>query len=444
MFLKAFIFPENLSLGISLSSGEIRYALAYKCKSGDYKLVSGGAGAPKWLSPFTPLFTHTDLSQTPVIINSEHTGQEDPDSWIERQESGSSRKQPENQDLIREYVVRGSTVYQIETSAATRNNFLQKLPKNLAVCTLCPPLWKLTEIYYEKVKKPFLLWKISAEGSILARTDEGRIGKICNFWPDVDDLQEKPQQVLEEITPLLHSFSSSVKLPVIVFSPEKEFTIPGVFSKSEITFENAPEIKGVSLQNHEAYSLACMHKDDPNLVPFEKLQIMDSFCSFWKYSVKTVRWIVFLILTSLIIMLGADKVSDLYLYSKSDKMASVKEMLDELKGASSKVDSVLVRFNEKAGFIAEESRITELLSEFQEIFPEGMWAEEITAIDIVDRGYQIDIRAIASSSGMIGSLMDNLNKIKGISQCRMIYSEQIPAKEKARGIRVKIQAVWKQ
>lgn len=443
MFLKAFIFPENLSLGISLNSGEIRYALVFKCKNGDYKLISSGNGIPVWLSLFTPLFSHTDLSQIPVIINAVHIGQEDPDNWIERQESGSSRKQPGNPDLIREYVVRGSTVYQIETSVEARNSSLQKLPKNLTVCTLYPPLWKLTEIYYEKVKKPFLLWKISADGSILVRTEEGKICKVCNFWLDIEDLQKKTQQVLEGLTPLLHSLSSD-KLPVIVFSPENEFTIPEAFHKSGITFENPPEIKGVPLQYHKTYSLACVKKDDPNLIPFDKLQSMDSFCSSWRYSVKAARWIVFLILTSFIIMLGVDKLSDLYLYFKSDKLASVKEMLGELETANSKLDSLLARFNEKAGFIAEESRITELLSDLQEVFPEGMWADEVTAIDIVDRGYQIDIRAIASSSGMIGSLMDNLNKIKGISQCRMIYSEQIPAKEKARGIRVKIQAVWKQ
>lgn len=259
MFLKAFIFPENLSLGISLNSGEIRYALVFKCKNGDYKLISSGNGIPVWLSLFTPLFSHTDLSQIPVIINAVHIGQEDPDNWIERQESGSSRKQPGNPDLIREYVVRGSTVYQIETSVEARNSSLQKLPKNLTVCTLYPPLWKLTEIYYEKVKKPFLLWKISADGSILVRTEEGKICKVCNFWPDIEDLQKKTQQVLEGLTPLLHSLSSD-KLPVIVFSPENEFTIPEAFHKSGITFENPPEIKGVPLQYHETYSLACVKK----------------------------------------------------------------------------------------------------------------------------------------------------------------------------------------
>jgi nitrate reductase NapAB chaperone NapD len=444
MLLKAFIFPEKLSLGISLNSGEIRYALAYKCKTGDFNLVSSGNGIPAWLPLFTPLFSHTDLSQTPVIINKEHIGQEDPDNWIERQESGSSRKQPGDLDLIREYIVRDTTVYQIETSIAARSNFLQKLPKDLIICTLYPPLWKLAEIYYEKVKKSFLLWKISSEGSIIARTDNGKIGKICNFWPDIDDLRQKPQQVLEELTPLLHSLSSSDKLPVIVFSPENEFTIPGIFRKSEVPFENPPEIEGVSLLYHETYSLACARKDDPNLMSFDKLKTMDSFCSSWKYSVKTVRWLVVLVLTSLIIMLGVDKISDLYMLSKSDKLTSVKEMLDELESASSKLDSVLVQFNEKAGFIAEESRITELLSDLQEVFPEGMWAEEITAIDNADRGYQIDIRAIASSSGMIGSLMEKLNSVKGISQCRMVYSEQVPVKEKVKGIRVKIQAVWKQ
>jgi len=443
MFLKEFIFPEKLSIGITLNSGEIRYALAYKCKNGEYRLVSSGSGIPVWLSLITPLFSHTDLSQTPVIINEEHIGQEDPDNWIERQESVSSRKQPENLDLIREYVVKDSTVYQIETSTAARNNFLQKLPKDLAVCTLYPPLWKLAEIYYEKVKKAFLLWKISSDGSIIARADEGKIGKICNFWPDIDDLRQKPQQVLEQLTPLLHSLSSSDKLPVIVFSPENEFTIPEIFHKSEITFERPPEIQGVSLLYHEAYSLTCARKDDPNLMPFDKLQTTDSLSSLWKYSVKTVRWLIFLILSSLIIMLGVDKISDLYMNSKKENLASAKEMLDELEAASSKLNSILVLFNEKAGFIAEESRVTELLSNLQEVFPEGMWAEEITAIDNAEQGYQIDIRAIASSSAMIGNLMEKLNNVKGISQCRMIYSEQIPVKEKISGIRVKIQAVWK-
>lgn len=443
MFLKALIFPENLSLGVSLNSGEIRYALVYKCKSGDFKLVSSGDGVPVWLSLFTPLFTHIDLSQTPVIINAEHIGQEDPDSWIERRESGSSKEQPGDLELIREYVVKKSTVYQVETSVTARNNFLQKLPKNLAVCTLSPPLWKLAELYYEQRNKPFILWKITEEGSIIARVGNEGISKICNFWPDTEDLKGKPEMILEEITPLLHSLSSSEKLPVIVFPPEKEFNIPDIFGKSGFAFENPPEIKGVILQDHEAYANARFKKGDPNFVPFEKIQPVSSLKSIWKSSVVAARWIIFLILTSFIIMLGTDKFSDLYLRLNSDRLASVKLKIDELENTSNRLDSVIAKFKEKAGFIADESRITEILSDFQEIFPEGMWAEEITATDIVDIGYQIDIRAIASSSGLIGNFMEKLSSVKGISQCRMIYSEQIPAKEAVKGIRVKIQAVWK-
>lgn len=443
MFIKALVYPERLSLGISLISNEIRYALVYRGKNGKFDLIFSGNGIPIWLSCITPLFTHTDLSKIPVIINTEKIGQEDPDAWIERHDTRANTNQSDNLKEIEEYLVDGSTVYQVHLSTKARDELIQKFGPNFQICTLSPPLWKLAGLYWERKPHPFILWKISRDGSVIGRIDNGKVEKICNFWSDTEDLQQDPHQVLQEISPLISSLSSSQKLPVIVFSPEIDFTIPTVFSIGEIKFENPPEIKGILPQNHEVYALACHNRNELNFVPFERVQFLRSFRSIWNAAVKATRWFIYLIIISVLILLGIDKGSDLYVHLNSVRLAGVKEQIVELKNAYSERDSVMVQFKEKARFIADESKVTNLLSDFQEIFPEGMRAEEITISGNEDRSYQIDIRAIASSSGMIGTLMERLGKIQGITGCRMIYSEQIPAQQEIKGIRVKIQANWR-
>ena len=54
----------------------------------------------------------------------------------------------------------------------------------------------------------------------------------------------------------------------------------------------------------------------------------------------------------------------------------------------------------------------------------------------------LDIRALAFSSSLIGPCITNLQKVRGMRNTRMIYSEQTDVKKSVKGIRVKLECLW--
>ncbi|NLE02730.1 MAG: hypothetical protein GX640_22930, partial [Fibrobacter sp.] len=210
----------------------------------------------------------------------------------------------------------------------------------------------------------------------------------------------------------------------------------------KIQFDEPPAIKGVAVPDHEVYALAINHTETLNFVPFDKIQKSKKIKSIWNGSVCAVRWFTIITLGALLFLWGAGEGLTLYQKVNHERFSGIAEQIDNLKKINGKRDSVLTVFKEKARFLAEESATTALLNDFQDVFPEGMYAEEITVTDSENKKYRIDIRAIASSSSLIGVCMEKLQNVKGVTGCRMVYSEQIATKT-VNGIRVKIEAEWR-
>ena len=441
MFLKPFIYPEKISLGVECCSDEIRFALVYTEKNGKSFLIKSGNRIPEWLRILLPLYAHSSLSHTPAIITVKDTGQEDPDTWIENQE-GLKNPNTDDKNLISEYFVDKTTVYKIQTSTDARNTLYRQLQSCVDLYTLRPPLWDLAILYWEARKKPFVVWKITKDGSVIGFVDNGYLQKICHFWPDTDELWDNPEKTVNEAMPLIQSMTQQKNVPVILFSPQN-CTVESLQGRNlKIQFDEPPAIKGVAVPDHEVYALAINHTETLNFVPFDKIQKSKKIKSIWNGSVCAVRWFTIITLGALLFLWGTGEGLTLYEKVNHERFSGIAEQIDNLKKTNGKRDSVLTVFKEKARFLAEESATTALLNDFQDVFPEGMYAEEITVTDSENKKYRIDIRAIASSSSLIGVCMEKLQNVKGVTGCRMVYSEQIATKT-VNGIRVKIEAEWR-
>ena len=202
------------------------------------------------------------------------------------------------------------------------------------------------------------------------------------------------------------------------------------------------DVPGVSECDHELYALACNNQSNINFLPFDKQQKAKSSLAIWENAAKWGKRSVCTLLIVLFTLLALHSSVVLLDRFNKESLAGVRKQLSLISEETSKRDSLITIFKEKAQFIENESTVTNLLSNLQSAFPDGMWAEEISITEIEKNKYRLDIRALAYSSSLIGPCVSNLQKLDGITNTRMVYSEQTNVQKGAKGIRVKIECLW--
>ena len=273
--------------------------------------------------------------------------------------------------------------------------------------------------------------------------ENGKISKLCNFWPDINDVISDPENVAKEIKPVIDSIADELKpVPLLIFSPNKEFMLPEKLILSGCQLLASPDIPGVPKWDHEVFALACHKESHLNFVPFSQVQKAKATQNFWKSCVNWIQISLSAILIASFVLAGVHFSEVILNRVNKDSLAGVREQLNLIQKETVKRDSLLSLFKNKASYIANESTITGLMSDLQNVFPEGMWAEEITITEIDNRKYRLDIRALAYSSSLIGPCINNLQSVKGIQNTRMVYSEQTDVQRSVKGIRVKLEGFW--
>jgi nitrate reductase NapAB chaperone NapD len=114
-----------------------------------------------------------------------------------------------------------------------------------------------------------------------------------------------------------------------------------------------------------------------------------------------------------------------------------------VRAAEKRHETLMKQVAGKAKFATERSRVTNLLADLQTIFPEDAWAENITIANLDKNKFQCDIQAFAYSSGKVSMVLDSIRTIKGLSNARLVYSEQTLLPDKSKAIRFKITGEWK-
>jgi Tfp pilus assembly protein PilN len=109
------------------------------------------------------------------------------------------------------------------------------------------------------------------------------------------------------------------------------------------------------------------------------------------------------------------------------------------------VDSLSKLLARQGRFLERESMVTFLVTELQEVFPEGSWAEQVSVSEKDNNSYSLEIISMSSSTGDISTLLERLGKVAGVSDVRMLYSEQSgSSRREQKSTRLKVACVWSQ
>jgi Tfp pilus assembly protein PilN len=207
---------------------------------------------------------------------------------------------------------------------------------------------------------------------------------------------------------------------------------------------NPPEIKKIPVQHHESYALANGEDSGPDFALFENRQKAEKIDDFRK-KLSFISKISFaFLITVFIILILSESSLKVTSFINKDKLIVTDKQLSELSLVQTKRDSLLKEVKTRAKFLSDKSRVTILLSEIKNAFPEGLWAEEISLNKLDQPQYRIEIRGLTISSGLIDKLLENIKNIKGIESAKLVYSEQTTVKQNAQALRFKAECLWKQ
>ncbi|MBN1575033.1 MAG: hypothetical protein JW913_00670 [Chitinispirillaceae bacterium] len=445
--LKALLLdPDSLRLGISGTPENRRYALVRIGPQKTATLVAWGNDLPLMLRLLVPAIAHADTGFVPVHLFAEEIGGEDPDAWIDRNEGRTIPPGFIAGQMAIDYVVDGTEVIAMSAVETARDGLLAALEKNVTIASLLPPLQGLAWAYRNAAESPWVLWKIDTQGSVLGRIEGGKVKDVCHYWADLEALTADPSAVTAGVAPLLRSIAGNIApLRVMCWTPAESTRLPDCLHMNDCRIIPPPQLPGIPRRLHEAYGNALFTGVQAQLLPFHKRQKALAALRAWRktlYSVKLTAAVLAILAAA---AAGSIGVNRLLIYSDRTAIRLVDEQYNTVRLLAARRDSLRRRFEERAAFAAGESALTRLLSDLQEAVPEGMRAEELTIAERDGESWRLTVRAFAQSSSLLQQVIGSLQAIKGIEGVRMVYSEQVSGKGKGaqKGIRVKIEAVWR-
>lgn len=394
---------------------------------------------------FSPPVANADLGQIPVSLTVSDITEKDTEAWDNHGTDDTIiPKGVSSDDVITDFVIeakkRYSAVVNEKTTALAIESFIPNgMVKNLGV-----PLWNLAKLYADELHVPFVLWRISTCGSVIGYVEHGRLRNLAHCYVDYDDLIGNAQESMKTVEGIIRDLSfGDIHVPVVIFSPEKGFSLPQSCTLHEYSFQNAPSFKDIPHHCHEAYANASFGDDGLNLLPGnieEKARKCDkrfnSFRSAMRITVLLAAGLfVFLCVSDGVMLAITNNYREMIVHSKAE--------IDTIKFVEKKKDQLLNKLQEKMKFETGQSRCTMLLSDLQSVFPEESWAEAISINEIGATGWHCEIQAFTRSSEHIGNVLESIRKISGVVNTRMTYSEQMTLPDKSRGIRFKVKCEWR-
>jgi len=432
-----------LKLGISYTGSSFRYALVWQDKQGKFQLLSSGKKIPLYVRMLIPVAACTDLGDTVVSVSRFQTGNEDVDSWIEKNSEKNTIPGFNPDQIVTEYYVIRNEVISYSVAKKDLISFINSNPSQIYLKTLSPPLWDLAVLYSKYIKTPFILWKTGKSGSVIGFVKENIIYNLCNYWIKSDNSFVNNESAIKDAESLFDSLSMGEKnIPVVLHSTEKVLFRPKINQVGKYKIIPPPAINGVKIHDHEVYAAACHKETTADFLPYNYEQKSKRSQILWEKTLFLSRTAVTSILIAAIFLLGTF-ITELVIENRTNHFLSfVKNQIGLLESQSAARDSLFNKCKEKAAYLEQESVLTNLISAFQEVFPEGMKAEEISVSEIGRKKWKVNIRALTVSSSLIGSFLSNLNKINGVNNVQMLYSEQAEINKQKNGIRLKVECIW--
>ena len=392
----------------------------------------------------SPPSVNGDLGSAPVFFTTADIGREDPETWIDRNEDTVLPTGVTADALVNEYAVFDSKIYSAAVAKAGRDVALLRQYDGPPPYTMNVPLWNLARLYGEQIATPFIICKISAEGSVLGLVQGGMLQRLVNCHIDCDDCTANAAEAISVIKPLCDSLAGNTRpLPVLLFSPESTFTMPVVTSEGGFAFQTAPAIKGVSAWCHEAYANARSGSPDMNFVAFDSVRKVHKLNERFNRLRTAVRIAVIGCAAVLALFAVADGVIRFINGKYHDQMERFRSQSEIVFAAEKREEMLLHFYRAKVRFAEGRSHCTALLSNFQTVFPEGAWAKTISMTSNQGAALQCEIDATAYSNGLVSEAVENMRKIAGASNVRIAYSEQIVLPDGRKAVSFKIKCEWR-
>gem|GEM_PF-2381727 len=439
--------PFSLRMGISGDSSTLRYVLITATKGGKAGTVpvawGEGKDIPFVLRIFVPAIARADIGLVPVAMMHEEIGNEDPDSWIDRNETRIIPQGFTADRIETDFATEGTSITAVSVEKSSLDARCSDLESRVTCAAILPPLQGLASAYRDMIREPYILWKIDTGGSVLALVENGKVRDVCHAWPDTQAFDSDPKAVVVDIVPLLVSLGRG-ELPrqLMFVKPAGSPELPADEPAGTVLIE-PPAIPKLPGRFHEAYGNALYDGDGLQLLPFHKKQQAEARIRLWGNICSGVR----LALTALLILtaIGAGQLGLLRLLRQSNRTA-VAEIEREYAGiqlAKTKRDSLKMRLDGLAALVAKESSLTRLLSDLQEVFPEGTKAERITIVERDAASWNLVILAFSRSGSLMQPVITALQKIEGSQNVHLVYSERVAGKQPDSGTRFRVEAVWR-
>jgi Tfp pilus assembly protein PilN len=436
----------SIKLGVSRNAHGVVHALiAVNRSTKKSRVLSSGENLSIATRLFCPPSVNADLGQIPVSFTVSDITEEEAEAWGDhRTEDVIIPKGVASDEVITDFIIEDKKRYCAVVNEKTGASAIDSVVPDVMVQNLGIPLWNLAILYSGESLEPFVLWRISACGSVIGYIGHGRLQNLAHCFVDYDDLIRNAQEAMETVENMVRALSyGDTNVPVVIFSPEREFSLPQNCTLHDYSLKNAPSFKGIPHYCHEAYANASFGDDGFNLLPGnieEKARKRNNLFNFFRSAMR----ITVLIAVGLFLFLC---VTDGVLFAinnnNREMMLDAKAEIDTIKAIEKKKDELLKNFQKKMKFETGQSRCTILLSDLQSVFPEESWAEAISINEIDASGWLFEIQAFSRSSNTIGRVLESIRNIPGVVNTRMTYSEQMTLPDKSRGIRFKVKCEWK-
>ena len=436
-----FTAPETLRLGVSGPPDKCTFVLVAMKSDGGAEPLAWGAGIPLLLRMIVPVIFRTDIGSVPVHMMTASIGEEDPDAWIDRNEKECTPRGFSAEQVSTDYTVDGTDITVVSVVSEAGNGYCAQYEREGTVASLMLPLQGYAAAYRSISSDAWCIWKTGERGSLLGRIENGKVRDVCHFWADSDALRTRREEVIAEVTPLLESVSGVGGKQVLIPNNGSEPTddiieIPGWSLLEE------PVIPSIPSRYSEAYGNAIAEDSVPQLLPFVKRLKARGMLAAFHRTWRALRYTAaaLLVLAAVAgIYSGAGRIIE---FRDRTVMREIDRNYAALTQARTRRDALLERVRKQSRFIAWESRLTELLGNFQTVFPEGVKMEEMVVAERDIGKWELQVRAFAVSSSLMQPSIDRMEKCSGIHGARLVYSEQAAGGKAGKGIRFRIEADW--
>jgi|GEM_PF-4776422 hypothetical protein len=442
--VKALLLGGEFRLGISRTGNGCVHALVHANKKAHRTLISAGPGIPINARLLVPGLAYGDLGQSPVFLHSESLNGTALEAWIDANEAKIIPKGLTANAIVNEYAAYDGVVYSATVAKQVRDAAAKPSEPGVDFLSLTMPLWDLAKLHGARLSRRFVLWKISMTGSTFGFVERGLLSSIENCWIGCNDCEADPQRAADALSQAIRRVSGGAPgVEVAVFSPEPSFALPKGFTIPDHPFIDAPAISGLPTCCHEAAAHTWTGgKVEMDFLSLEKRREAGRRIRSANRLWSLLRICIWAFFASLLVLAGFDGAIRLVgrTYRQPMELLRAQEII--IKGAEKRRELLLRTLNDKAKFAVDRSRLTPLLSDFQTIFPENAWADGISVTGSVGGSYRVDIQALAQSGELIDEVLGNVRKLRGVSNAKLVNSEQTALPGNAKAIKFKITFDW--